>query len=788
MGSKSQLHPVQRRPSRSAILRRPPTGGWPLVRLKARLWGRQLLEQRWVFIGIFLFAATWCMLPQRLLLLPEMAAGSIADRTWVADRTLPVVDEDSTRALQARARQETPPVYDLDRRFESELQRQLAAIFIAGRELRERKADRESQLVDLRSRLAAAGGPKISELQLAALIDKGYPPELEERLSSVLGRLLRQGVIANKELLLEHRLRGITLRELPSGRESTELDLYRFLDYPDQVREQIDGSLNGWDSLKARDRRLWSELLLANVEPNLNFNSNATYELQERSALKVGSVTHTFNKGEVIVRKWSEIDELRSRALREMAGRRDPLVLAFSLLGTLMMAGAAVFLLQFACGHEKRADRSLGRLQSEILILLTLAIVSASFGAFVATTIGVAIEAGPFGAGSSYLFAIPFAALAMLGVLLYGRVLALVLSLVFSLVAGHLAGGEAVWTTMVYCLGSSLAAVFALDHAQFRQRSVMTQAGLVVAGINAAAVLTLRAMSGELEGGLAQLGFDVLCGVVGGLLSASIASFSVAVFETLFGITTSIKLIELANPNLPLLRRLAFEAPGTFQHSLAVANLAKAGVEAIDGDSVLVHTGALYHDIGKLYRPHYFVENQQPGHNPHDKIQPSMSALVLTNHVKEGAELAEKYSLPAPILGAIEQHHGTRLIKFFWNRANERREAGSAEVPEEDYRYPGPKPQNKEMGVLMLADAVEAASRTLVEPNHQKLRNVVGQVFEDCLEDGQLDSTNLTLGDLKKVEEAFLRVMNNVHHRRIDYPGFDFNRPESGRYERRKAG
>ncbi len=787
MAKKSHLQPVQRRASRSAILRRPPSGGWPLLQLKARVFGRNLLEKPWIFIFLFLVVASWCMLPQRVLLLPEIEAGSTADRTWIADRNLSVVDEDSTRQLQERASQEAPPVYDLDRSHEADLKRQLAALFSAGRDLREKNADRDTQLVELRARLTELGGPKVTEQQLRALVEKAFQPELEERLTSILGRILRQGVIAEKELLLEHRLRGITVRELPSGRETNDFDLYRYLDYPDQVREQIDESISGWDSLKTRDRRLWSELLLANVAPNLFFNSSATHELRQRAALQVGAVTHTFDKGEVIVRKWSEIDDVRARALREMAGRRDPKVLAFTLFGTLMMAGATIFLLKLATRKEKRHDRSLERLLSEILILLILGMVSTRFGAFVAGMIGVAIEAGPFGAGSSYLFAIPFASLAMLAVLLYGRTLALVLSLVFSLVAGHLTGGEAVWTTMVYCLASSLAAVFALDHAQFRQRSVMTQAALVVGGVNAAAVLTLRAMSGSLDGGLVQLGFDIGCGFVGGLLAASIASFSVAVFESLFGITTSIKLIELANPNLPLLRRLAFEAPGTFQHSLAVANLAKAGVEAVEGDSVLVHTAALYHDIGKLYRPQYFVENQLPGRNLHDKIQPSMSALIITNHVKEGVELGEKYRLPVTLLDAIEQHHGSRLIKYFWNRANERREEGSPEVREEDYRYPGPKPMNKEMGVLMLADAIEAASRTLAEPNHQKLRTVVKTVFDDCLEDGQLESTDLTLGDLKKVEEAFLRVLTNVHHRRIDYPGFDFNRPEN-RFERRKAG
>ncbi|MEM8933386.1 MAG: HDIG domain-containing metalloprotein, partial [Acidobacteriota bacterium] len=337
-------------------------------------------------------------------------------------------------------------------------------------------------------------------------------------------------------------------------------------------------------------------------------------------------------------------------------------------------------------------------------------------------------------------------------------------------------GTDAQWETAVLSLGGFLAAVFAMDHLPFRQRSIMTRAALVVGGVNVAAALVLQVMGGAIDGGLSRLGLDLVCGFTGGLLAASLTSFAIPIVESAFDATTSIKLVELANPNLPLLRRLAFEAPGSFQHSLAVANLAKAGVDAIDGDPVLVHTGALYHDIGKVFRPHYFIENQPPGQNPHDKIQPSMSALILINHVKEGLELAEQNALPAPILDAIEQHHGTRLIKFFYERAKERRDPDTDEVQEEEFRYPGPKPQSKEMGVLMLADAVEAASRTLISPSRQKIRSVLRAVFDDCLRDHQLDQTDLTLGDLAKVEEAFQRVLVNIHHRRIDYPGFDFNR------------
>ncbi|MES1211595.1 MAG: cyclic nucleotide-binding protein, partial [Acidobacteriota bacterium] len=173
--------------------------------------------------------------------------------------------------------------------------------------------------------------------------------------------------------------------------------------------------------------------------------------------------------------------------------------------------------------------------------------------------------------------------------------------------------------------------------------------------------------------------------------------------------------------------------------------------------------------------PDYFIENQRPGQNRHDKLVPSMSALILLNHVKDGLELAREPGLPQVIRDAIQQHHGNRLIKYFYNRALEQRDPEAGEVTEEKYRYPGPRPQNKVMGVLMIADAVEAASRTLTEPSPLKIRGLIRTIVDDCLNDGQLDETDLTLSDIRNVSEAFLRVLANIYHQRVDYPGFDFN-------------
>jgi len=289
-----------------------------------------------------------------------------------------------------------------------------------------------------------------------------------------------------------------------------------------------------------------------------------------------------------------------------------------------------------------------------------------------------------------------------------------------------------------------------------------------LAGVVSAAMLTAF----EGVSSISDFGFLLAAPLIGGFLASAVVSFSVPVLEWVLGHTTEIRLIELSDTNLPVLRRLAFEAPGSFQHSLMVANLAKAGCEAIGANSVLAYTGALYHDIGKITRPAYFVENQRDI-NPHDKLAPSMSALIVLNHVKEGVDLAREHRLPPPIIEAIQQHHGTRLLKFFYEKAKAKAGDG-ATVDEHKYRYPGPRPQSKTMGVLMFADAVEAASRTLKNPSPQNIESMLGGLLDACLSENQFDETDLTFEDLRKVRVAFSRTLQTVYHKRIDYPGFDF--------------
>ena len=242
------------------------------------------------------------------------------------------------------------------------------------------------------------------------------------------------------------------------------------------------------------------------------------------------------------------------------------------------------------------------------------------------------------------------------------------------------------------------------------------------------------------------------------------------VFERAFNMTTDLTLLELSDTNRPLLKELSLRAPGTFNHSLQVANLAEAAADAIGANALLTRVGALYHDVGKMGKPEYFVENQRPGENPHDQLKPRMSALIIASHVKEGLEIAREYKLPDLVLDFIPMHHGTTRIEFFYRRAQEQASPDDPPIMESEFRYPGPKPNTKETSILMLADSVEAASRSLGNPTHKRLEGLIDMLITARREDGQLDDSELTFRDLRQIKETFLSMLLAIYHVRVKYP------------------
>lgn len=361
------------------------------------------------------------------------------------------------------------------------------------------------------------------------------------------------------------------------------------------------------------------------------------------------------------------------------------------------------------------------------------------------------------GPSSVYRFIVPLAVGPMLVRLLLNTETALAFAAVTSIVAGFFTGGVEM---AAYSFIGGMVAAAGVKHCT--HRSIVLKAGLMLAAANAAALLCIMAI----KGGPVDIPVIVMTGVLNGFLTAVLAIGIAPVLESVFQYTTDIKLLELSRMDHHLLKELAIKAPGTYHHSLIIGTLAEAAAESINANPLLARVGAYYHDIGKMKMPQYFVENSSD--DRHGKLTASMSALIITSHVKEGVELAKKHRLGSGITDIIAQHHGTALIAFFYQKA--KNEGTEPEVAEVDFRYNGPKPQTKEAGIVMLADAIEAASKTLADQTPDRIQWLTQKIVNKIFSDGQLDDCELTLKDLHAITRSFNKVFEGMHHQRVDYP------------------
>lgn len=753
----------------------------------AGLW-HYVLQLDIVWVLLLVLAGAWIMTPAGFLFGPDLAEGDIANRDYHATRDVLILDEATSEEHKQRARASVRPLYDFDEALAEEIEGRIVRLFEIERELdgvAERLTDEDVASERLR-RLREGSDLRVEEshadLLVARVGGRDHGAELEQRLVSLVGFLLRAGIVENKDILLQNRLDGVTLRKLQTGEESVQFDLYGYRGYPDEVESYLKAEIGRWSGWSRADRDTIVDFLMVNLTPNVYLNLNETQERRKEAADRVSQVFTQVRAGQVIVRKGEEVNQEAASLLQEMMGRERDLTLLRSPLASALLLGLAAAFLWVAF-RRKRLVTVEARAFGSVVLLLVLGLLATRFGFLVADALAASFEIEALGSARSYGFAIPFAAVALLVSVLYGRGAGLLAGVAFSVLVGRFGWAEAgvsplglAGGTMLYALTGSLAAVFSLD--QLKQRSALIRAGLLVGIVNMASV-TVVTLLDETGATIAGWGFELLCGFLGGVLVAAAVGFAIPVFEAALFLTTDMKLMELSDTNSPLLRQVAFEAPGTFQHSLMVANLAKAGCEAVGGNPTLAYVGGLYHDIGKVRRPRYFVENQRDGDNPHDSLAPSLSALILVDHVKEGVRLAREHGLPQLIVDAIEQHHGTRTLGYFFARARERTAPGQS-ISEHQYRYPGPVPQNKTMGVLMVADTVEAASRTLEDYSEASIRELVTRLMDDIVEHGQLDQTDLTLSDLRRLSYTLQNVLKTVHHHRVDYPGFEWGAEKRG--------
>ncbi|MGD9156765.1 MAG: HDIG domain-containing protein [Bacillota bacterium] len=358
-------------------------------------------------------------------------------------------------------------------------------------------------------------------------------------------------------------------------------------------------------------------------------------------------------------------------------------------------------------------------------------------------------------------FLAPVSFAVMLLSILVNPSISLIMAVIISLLGGLIVNFNLELT--IFYFVSGIVTVLSLAHFQ-RQRDLV-RSGLILMISNVITVVFLNLLFRTRFEPMA-----ILLASVNGFFSAVLAIGLLPFLENAFKVISPIRLLELSNPGQPLIRRLQIEAPGTYHHSILVANLAEAAAQQIGADSLWVRVGSFYHDIGKIKRPYFFVENQFGQENPHEKLTPTLSTLVITSHVKDGVEMAREHGLPSKLIDIIQQHHGTDLVRYFFNKATENLQDEKEVLAEADFRYEGPKPQTKEAALVMLADSVEAAVKALPKASPAKIEAMIQKIIRERLDEGQFDECNLTLKDLTLVKNSFVKVLGGLYHSRIEYP------------------
>ncbi len=507
-------------------------------------------------------------------------------------------------------------------------------------------------------------------------------------------------------------------------------------------------------TLMGRPLALASAVGLAALRANRVIDAQATANLRREAADAVEPVRVRIVRGESIVRRGDKVTEAHLRKLEALGligvPMRWDVVLGMGLVIATLLSITAYYLIEYQPEIWRR-DR--------LLLLWGLIVTLTTLLAQVVVAYRLNLNLIPAAVGPI-----------LLAVLLRPR-LALVTAAVLSLLIALITTSD-VRTAFVAFVGSAVG-VYAIR--KISHRTDLIVGGLKVGAATAAAVVAMSLL--ERRPVYPEIVRDASVGVANGVVVGIFAIGVLPYLENLFGLITPIKLLELSNPAHPLLRRLQMEAPGTYHHSVIVANLAEAAADAIGADGLLVRVGTYYHDVGKIRRPIFFVENQIGVENPHERMSPSLSALTVAAHVRDGQDLAREYGLPDSVANFIPEHHGTTLITYFYHQAVER---GDEPEPAA-FRYEGPKPQTRETAIVMLADAVEAAVRSLPRPTPDRIYEVVRRIIHERLEDGQLDECDLMFRDLEQIAQTFTRVLTGIFHPRIEYPDLEKDLPAQRR-------
>lgn len=670
-------------------------------------------------------------------------------------------------------RESTPPIFYLDQDAEARISDRLNSVFEDVEEVVEYYADwRVAQ--HLEDPNAEADSLLFEEARNQANIDlddnhwrpllethaeheisrtetEGEPPdnpiisELRSNSEDILSRVLRDGILDRDKN--EITADQVTIRNEAELIERT-VDINNVFDMDsalDHARNDFTNTFG--DETVNTATRLFSHIL----EPTLSFDENETIATIEEAIDNISHTKGAISEGQVIIRHGDIVTEEKHNELQSLAQARTDRVTDLELwqryIGESIVV-VAVFLVFFMYLFLYRRQ-IYENIPLFLLVFLVLGVI-VGLSAFVAQV------------GDISPYVIPIALGPVILTIIFDSRVGLMTTITLAMLTGMMFGNN--FEFIVATIAASSMGVYSVRDIKNRSQLYLTTPGIILLSY----LLVLLGFTLTRVGGW-ELFFENAQYLVINAIGIWLTYPLILVIEKIFKVTTDVTLLELSDTNQPILKKLMIEAPGSFHHSLQVANLAETAASAIGANSLMCRVGGLYHDIGKLNKPSYFVENQT-GDNEHDKQTPRMSAQIIKEHVTKGAQMARELELPNVIIDFIRTHHGTTIIKYFYQKALEK-STSEKEIREEDFKYDGPIPNSKETGILLLADCIEASSRTMKEPSYQKLEKLVNRMVEDRVDEGQLNNTPLTFQELRIIKENFLKILVGMYHGRVKYPG-----------------
>lgn len=638
-----------------------------------------------------------------------IAVGKPSPRKVIAHRTLQYIDEAKTDEQREAAAAAVDDVYEYDKTVPVRVSEDIGEFFRVVNEVKPLDIDVNEKIKLVQDEVDAVSAAQLDELF---------------RLSAEQAQSLQRAV---EESVVQVMDTWIMPDDLETARNTVRARAAQYIDDP--VTQSLCGGVAS-----------------SFVIPNMVLDTKETERRKEAAREAVEPVITTVLQGDKIISKGEIITEEKAELLKRL-GFKDP---NFSWI-SIFYFGAFILLVIIALGlfifkYEKELY------ENTILLIL--------LGALLVTYTGlakvVAIAAGSW--SPAWGFAVPTAAIAIIAAVLVDRVVAIIMVILCALLTGAMTGGSFSMVA-VAMIGGFYPAIAV---SRLSTRHELRRASLYTAFWVALVAFAVSMISQDRQNFLLNTGIGFLNGFISSIIAMGILPF----LETTLKVTTNPWLLEIASPDQELLKQLSIKAPGTYSHSVMVANLAEAAAREVGSDPLLARVAAYYHDIGKMKRAQFFIENQPEGSNPHQRINPNLSMLIIASHVKDGVELLNEYHLPDELIDIVKQHHGTSVVKYFYEKAYEQDEA----VDENRFRYRFEKPKSKTAAILLLADSVEAAARTLPSTSAAAIEQMVNRIVDEKIDDGQLDECDITFSDINKIKNTFAKILISTYHPRISYP------------------